>query len=269
MKKSQHSFLLLILIQAVCSAFFADCSRANSADSASVSHPKSSKRQSTEGLPLASNTELVSAHYDKQYVSHDILRGMLYGVDNSNLLRRQAFELRKRVEMFGIRSHMIAPVRLEQTLLKSVNDLELIQADRKRLSAALMRLSQAALRFSSTVSACDPEARLSLEGETRNAYGVLAIANPLLIMEPDIKDTLTDGVVVSVKKDFGMIVANLGAHHGVKIGMILNVHRSDKLIAYIRVVDVRDSISGALLHHLASAQDHIKLGDSIIADHKK
>ena len=54
---------------------------------------------------------------------------------------------------------------------------------------------------------------------------------------------------------------------GVKIGMPLRVMRADKLIATLRVVDVRQRICGAVIQEMGS--EKIKVGDRLQADARK
>ncbi len=61
-------------------------------------------------------------------------------------------------------------------------------------------------------------------------------------------------------------MGNLGEKQGVKIGMPLRVMRGDKLIATLRVVDVREKISGAVIQEMSSDSAKIKVGDRLQAD---
>ncbi len=75
-----------------------------------------------------------------------------------------------------------------------------------------------------------------------------------------------DGSVVSVKDEWSLIVGNFGEKQGVKLGMPLRVMRDGRLIATLRVVDVRQKICGAVLQEMVSGKDKIKVGDRLQAD---
>jgi hypothetical protein len=62
------------------------------------------------------------------------------------------------------------------------------------------------------------------------------------------------------------VVGNLGAQQGVKIGMPLRVVRSGRNIATLRVVDVREKISGAVVQEMDSEKDKIRVGDRLQVD---
>src|SRR5206468_12283155 len=77
---------------------------------------------------------------------------------------------------------------------------------------------------------------------------------------------LMDGKVLSVREEWSLVVGNLGAQQGVKLGMPLRVVRAGKTIATLRVVDVREKISGAVIQELDSERVKIKVGDRLQVD---
>jgi hypothetical protein len=81
---------------------------------------------------------------------------------------------------------------------------------------------------------------------------------------PEEMATLMDARVISVKEEWSLVVANIGQNQGVKMGMPMRVMRADKLIATLRVVDVRQRICGAVIQEMGS--EKIKVGDRLQAD---
>ena len=75
-----------------------------------------------------------------------------------------------------------------------------------------------------------------------------------------------DGSVISVKEEWSLVVGNIGEKQGVKIGMPLRVMRADKMIATLRVVDVRQKICGAVIQEMDSEKEKIKVGDRLQVD---
>jgi hypothetical protein len=53
------------------------------------------------------------------------------------------------------------------------------------------------------------------------------------------------------------------------MGMPLRVMRGDKLIATLRVVDVRQKICGAVIQEMGSEKEKIRVGDRLQADARK
>jgi len=64
-------------------------------------------------------------------------------------------------------------------------------------------------------------------------------------------------------------VVNLGRAHGVKIGMPFQVFRNNELISAIKIVDVRDKISGGVIQSLTSETIRIEKGDTVKVDAQK
>jgi hypothetical protein len=77
---------------------------------------------------------------------------------------------------------------------------------------------------------------------------------------------LMNGQVISIKEEWSLVVSNLGAQQGLKLGMPLRVVRAGKTIATLRVVDVREKISGAVVQELDSERVKIKVGDRLQVD---
>jgi hypothetical protein len=76
-------------------------------------------------------------------------------------------------------------------------------------------------------------------------------------------------MVVDTKEDLSLVVANIGAKHGVKVGMPFQVWRDNRRIGNVRVVDVRDRISGAVIQNLESEKETVKTGDRLRVDAKQ
>ena len=180
----------------------------------------------------------------------------------AEVFRRQALELKKRFEALG--SSATGDTRsIEQRLLTAVNDLQQAAADKKRLTEAIIRLSEAVLRFSKTATSNDAEARLTLEAEVRNANQSLGAGSPDAVEGIAVSPTLIDALVISVREELALVVANLGQKHGVKVGMPFHVIRGNKLIGTVRVVEVREMFCGTVIQNLSSEKERIKVGDRL------
>jgi predicted nuclease with TOPRIM domain len=183
----------------------------------------------------------------------------------AEVFRRQALELKKRFEALGS-SATGDTKKLEQRLLTAVNDLQQIETDKKQLTEAIIRLSEAVLRFSKTATSADAEARLTLEAEIRNANHALGVGAVDALEGIPVPSTLVDAIVISVRDEIALVVANLGQKQGVKVGMPFQVIRGDKLIGIVRVVDVREKFAGAVIQNLSSEKDRIRVGDRLKVD---
>ena len=179
----------------------------------------------------------------------------------AELYRRKYSDLQLRMEALGIESASKDRAKLEQRLLNAVSDLQLAQKERERYRDQMLQLSEAMLNLLKTSTGGDAKARMELEAQIRGT-------NELVMKEsaPAAQPSLMDGSVVSVKDEWSLVVGNMGEQAGVKIGMPLRVVRDGRLIATLRVVDVRQKICGAVIQEMGSEKDKIKVGDRLQAD---
>ena len=173
----------------------------------------------------------------------------------AEVFRRKAAELNVRLEALGTG-------KLDDRLVKLLSELKTGEDERTKLRDTLMGLSEAVLRYEKKTVSSDPAARLDLEAAMRDAAKALGVAPPDAVTGVPIPSTLTDGMVVSIKEDLALIVANLGSRHGVKIGMPFDIIRDNSVIGTVRVVDVREKIAGALIQNL-SDKEKVKVGDRL------
>jgi cell shape-determining protein MreC len=147
-----------------------------------------------------------------------------------------------------------------------VNDLRIVQAEKDKLSDQLVRLTEAMLRFLKTASSTDADARMAVETETRTANELLGLPSTRAEDATAVPSTLEDAMVISIKDEWALVVANVGSRHGVKMGMPFKVIRGDTEIGLVRVVNVRENISGAVIQNLSSEKEKIKVGDLLRVD---
>jgi hypothetical protein len=182
------------------------------------------------------------------------------------IFRRQAAELKLRLEALGIQGAGSSTSKVEQRLLKAMSDLKVVDDERKALSDALIQLSEAVIRYQKAAVSTDADARLALETEMRGAMKALGVSPPASVEGAPVASTLTDGMVISIRDELALVVANLGHRHGVKVGMPFQVIRDERIIGTVRVVDVREKISGAVIQDSASEKQQFKVGDRLRVD---
>ncbi len=183
----------------------------------------------------------------------------------AELFRRKYSELQTRMDALGVESVSKDRAKLEQRLLKAVSDLQLMNKEKEAYREQLLKLTETMLRYVKSTQAADPQARAEVEAQLR-ATGQLLTEKSSAVPEEEAQPDLMDGKVLSVKEEWSLVVGNLGAQQGVKIGMPLRVVRGGKTVATLRVVDVRDKISGAVIQELDSEKTKIKVGDRLQVD---
>jgi len=185
----------------------------------------------------------------------------------SEVFKRETSDLKLRLEALGLDAASPDKALLEQRLLKAVADLKIIQDQKDKLADQLIRIQEAIIRYVKNASSVDGDARMALETELRSSAALLGAAGPPAqpAADTDPAGSLTDARVISVKDELALVVANLGRRQGAKIGMPFQVWREGRKIGIVRVVDVRENISGAVIQSL-DPSDKVKVGDALRVD---
>lgn len=183
----------------------------------------------------------------------------------AELFRREYTDIKLRMEALGLESVGTDKSKLEQRLLKLVRDMQVLETEKERISEQLVQISEAVLRFLKDAVSVDPQARAELEAQLRSSAASLGYA-PNAQTGNAVRVTLSDAMVMSVREEIGLIVVNVGAKSGVKLGMPFRVIRDGETIGTVQVVNVRDDISGAVTQDLSSTKTKIKVGDRLRVD---
>ena len=183
----------------------------------------------------------------------------------AELFRRKYSELQLRMDALGVESVSQDRAKLEQRLLQAVSDLQLMNKEKEAYREQLLKLTETMLHYVKSSPSADPQARAEVEVQLRATTQLLTAKDA---RTPDGADLpgLMDGKVISVKEEWSLVVGNVGARQGVRLGMPLRVVRAGKTIATLRVVDVREKISGAVIQELDSEKVKIKVGDRLQVD---
>lgn len=182
--------------------------------------------------------------------------------NGDGLQLREGYEkLRIQMEGLGIAALDPTNTELQQRLLTALSDLRILEGHRRILTEALASLSEAAFGFAKVAPGADPTMRDHLNASLAAAEKALSGAKLNLSADAGNSGTLDNARVVSLKDDFGVAVLNVGSRHGVHPGMPFAIYRKDKPVAHALVVDVRQTICGAVVQELISKDDPVKVGD--------
>lgn len=187
--------------------------------------------------------------------------------NEAEVFKRQSSDLQLKLDAYGLAGLDKEPEKVEQRLLAAVRDLRLLKKQNEDAVNQLVRLSESIQVLIKTTEGIDPQARMAVETELRKTSEILGASNAPKAQS--LEATLTDGMVVDIKEDLSLVVANIGAKHGVKVGMPFQVWRENRRIGNVRVVDVRDRICGAVIQNLESEKETVKTGDRLRVDAKQ
>jgi cell shape-determining protein MreC len=125
--------------------------------------------------------------------------------------------------------------------------LYLAEAERQRLVEQLKRLLEAVQTGS------------NLTGEVERTKTLLASEKP--VSQPAGKSSLETARVLEFNPKLRLAVLDVGSLRGVRVGMPFIVLRGDRVIAWARVVEVRQKICGALIEK-TEGNVTVKAGDT-------
>lgn len=185
----------------------------------------------------------------------------------AEVFRKEAGELKLRMEALGVDGLGADKAKLEQRLLKAVRDLQLVQTEKDKLAESLVQLSEAVIRYTKGATSEDADARMALEAQLRGVTETLGVPGADTPQNaPRMNGDLDNAMVISIKDELSLVVANIGSRQGVKVGMPFKVTRGDEPVATIRIVDVREKICGGVIQSLDSDKNKIKVGDRVSVD---
>ena len=223
------------------------------------------------GLPVAAAVAQQSgtteaAVREKLVLSEAAIKGLAESLTVANgeteVFRRKTADLKDRIEALGLSAKNDDAVRAR--LLAAVRDLRILQKDNDETKERLTALTESVMNLLKTSEGIDAKARLRVEESLRAANALLAHDKGTRGSENS--SGLTGGRVIDVKPDLALVVANLGSRQGVKASMPFQVWRGDKLVASVRVVDVRNDISGAVIQSTVNTSEAVRPGDSLRID---
>jgi hypothetical protein len=181
--------------------------------------------------------------------------------------RRQLEDANLRLEALAATEKDSKTEALEARLLQCLRELRVIKNNKDTARQQLLMLSEAIQMLLLTTAEANPQTRLAVEFELRKTSEILGenVSSQEIIAVP----SLTQGLVLDTRDELSLIVVNLGRAHGVKIGMPFQVLRNNKLISTIKIVDVRNKVSGGVIQSLTSETTRIEKGDTVKVDVQK
>jgi outer membrane murein-binding lipoprotein Lpp len=177
----------------------------------------------------------------------------------SNELKDRYEKLRGLLEGLGIGALETSRDQTQDRLLAALSDLRVMKEQRDALAAALIEMAESSMGLMQAAPNADPAAAdrvnkaITLADSALVKVGGRDSGRPVADLE--------SARVVSLKADLGIAVLSIGARNGVKPGMPFEIYREDKPIAKVLITEVRNTVCGAVVQELASANDPVRVGD--------
>ena len=124
-----------------------------------------------------------------------------------------------------------------------------------------LELVDAAIVLEASATQADDRTRKLAKDAFAGAEAALGLAPSPETKAKKTRALSQGGKIVSVKRDFGIAVMDLGTLQGVDIGMPFDITRNGKLVGSAMVIDVRDHISGVFVHKYAPGTSQLVVGD--------
>jgi len=254
------------------SAFGAPVLQAQTARSLIDQEIESSETRATQEALLRENETLKRKLQQSESQVVTLQKNLATANAEAEVLKRKISELMLRIEALGINATGEGS-QIEQRLLKAVNDLRIAENDRKASKEALAEIGETLIALQAKVGSGNPEAQKSLEEVARRISATLdgVSATPEAQSakpgtRPVSASSLADGRIIATNESLALVVTNVGAKHGLRVGMPLRILRDKNEVGIVRVVELRDRIAGAVVQSLHSDSDKIEVGDRLTLD---
>ncbi|MDF1659737.1 MAG: hypothetical protein P1U68_14780 [Verrucomicrobiales bacterium] len=174
----------------------------------------------------------------------------------------RARETELQLQAFGVDLLAQGENGLEQRLLKAVRDLDISQQELEMLKSELHRLSESFLNYLAASADAPEAARAEASAAIASSGEILAgVASDG--ESGSLARGLSDSQVVSIEPEIGLIVLDAGRRAGLRVGTPISVLKGDQPIYSAMIIDVRDSISGAVLQDQFSETATVAVGDGV------
>jgi hypothetical protein len=210
----------------------------------------------TEKVSEASSKELTPDQW-KQRVER-LMDSLILANAEAELFRQQWQDLRLRNEALGVDALTVDEKKLQDKVVQAVTELYQTEKQRREGVALLEKLTGAGQDLIKSGKDLDPTKRAEYEAVLRSVREYIAGkgASPVPI-GPD----LNNGQIVSISGELSLVIINLGNNQGVKVGMPFRVLRNDSVIGRVKIFEVREQVSAALID--LENKNELKVGDRV------
>lgn len=173
---------------------------------------------------------------------------------------RQAYEeLRLKNEALGVDALTADEKRLQNRVVEAVK--EVYQAEKARRDGAglLEKWVYTIQSLLKTAQGLDPQQRSEYEAVLRSTREYLEGRG---VARFSIGRGLNEGQILDINKELDSVIINLGQNQEVKIGMPFRVFRDNLLVGKLKVLQVREHMSVALVERVEKGNE-LKIGDRI------
>lgn len=215
---------------------------------------------------VGDNTELKMQLEEKEETVQLLTQNLAVWKTEAELFQKKWEEAQLAARASGVKLMTEGERRLQKQLAESIRRLYQAQQERERLREQMVQLLEVTDLMLQQGDGLDPQLRRVAESQRDASKTMLAkLQRPI---GPPTTNQVTKvdsaefegGRVMDVNPQLQLVVLNLGRAHGVVVGMPFLVLQEDRVVAQVKVVDVREKISGALIEKTEKSAV-VKVGD--------
>jgi hypothetical protein len=181
----------------------------------------------------ASYTDVQQKLAEREAAVRTMTESLAIARTESELFQKLWTEAQVRVQTLGQNITETDAVAQHRQFVETLRALYLAETERQRLSEQLRRLV-AAVESNDNVAVKVEQTKRLLSSRDKPA-------------QPAVVGTIEAAKILEVNPKLRLVVLDVGAQQGARIGMPMRVWRDDRGVAELRIVEVRQKISGALI----------------------
>ena len=188
----------------------------------------------------ADNQRLKTELEQRETVIRLLTENLAIARTESELFQKKWSDAQLRAQTLGVNFADETTTRAQRQLVESLRSLYLAEAERQRLIEQLQRLLDAVQKQG------------DVSGELARTKALLT-ANKQLGAQQNgkpVEGTLESAAVLDVNPNLRLVVLNVGLLQGARVGMPLAVLHGDRVVAKLKIVEVRKRICGALIEQM-------------------
>jgi hypothetical protein len=188
------------------------------------------------------NHRLTTELEQRETIIHLLTENLAVARTESELFQKRWSEEQLRAQALGVNFADDSGRQVQRQLVESVRALYLAEAERQRLVTQLQRLLDA-VQGQGDVTGELARTKALLAATSRPATGGTTTAGSA-------DGALDAAKVLEVNPDLRLVVLNIGLLQGARIGMPVVILRGDRVVAELKIVEVRRRICGALIERV-------------------
>jgi len=197
----------------------------------------------------------------KQLIQQDktirqLIDSLAIAQSESQMFQKQLQDYRLQKEILG---GSLTDSQLQERLVESVRNLYVSEQEKKRLQSRLEDMKEALRILLKSAEFADIQARAALEVELRLTSKLLEEIQKGKIDSLPLTD-LNNAVIMNVNSGLALVILNVGRVQGVQLNMPFVILRNDIVIGNIRIIEVREKFSGAVIERFKAGEE-IREGD--------